>query len=147
MMIVSRCVTYCFFFSSRRRHTRCALVTGVQTCALPIFSGPRTIGAKAWVVSKVTPPNCVAQPTKLRVVPDCAIDPAVGCRERLVWHDVGVSVAITGRILHRGEKVKCLICTGCKGDLEKRHVEMSALAGISPPDKRRKDSDSRVENP
>src|SRR3546814_3410538 len=28
---------YCvFFFSSRRRHTRCALVTGVQTCALPI---------------------------------------------------------------------------------------------------------------
>src|SRR3546814_11015371 len=26
-----------FFFSSRRRHTRCALVTGVQTCALPIF--------------------------------------------------------------------------------------------------------------
>src|SRR3546814_18449641 len=27
-----------FFFSSRRRHTRCALVTGVQTCALPILS-------------------------------------------------------------------------------------------------------------
>src|SRR3546814_3843453 len=25
-----------FFFSSRRRNTRCALVTGVQTCALPI---------------------------------------------------------------------------------------------------------------
>src|SRR3546814_8301866 len=29
------CVLF-FFFSSRRRHTRCALVTGVQTCALPI---------------------------------------------------------------------------------------------------------------
>src|SRR3546814_2410669 len=27
------------FFSSRRRHTRCALVTGVQTCALPISVG------------------------------------------------------------------------------------------------------------
>src|SRR3546814_8815123 len=27
-----------FFFSSRSRHTRCALVTGVQTCALPILS-------------------------------------------------------------------------------------------------------------
>src|SRR3546814_370115 len=26
-----------FFFASNRRHTRCALVTGVQTCALPIF--------------------------------------------------------------------------------------------------------------
>src|SRR3546814_5654813 len=29
---------FVFFFSSRRRHTRCALVTGVQTCALPIYS-------------------------------------------------------------------------------------------------------------
>src|SRR3546814_1291276 len=27
---------FLLFFSSRRRHTRCALVTGVQTCALPI---------------------------------------------------------------------------------------------------------------
>src|SRR3546814_2327411 len=31
------CIRFCFFFSSRRRHTRCALVTGVQTCALPIW--------------------------------------------------------------------------------------------------------------
>src|SRR3546814_2127798 len=39
------CVLWCsgvvysvfIFFSSRRRHTRCALVTGVQTCALPIY--------------------------------------------------------------------------------------------------------------
>src|SRR3546814_9457149 len=30
------CLCSSFFFSSRRRHTRCALVTGVQTCALPI---------------------------------------------------------------------------------------------------------------
>src|SRR3546814_9012203 len=30
-----------FFFSSRRRHTRCALVTGVQTCALPISQPSR----------------------------------------------------------------------------------------------------------
>src|SRR3546814_2413502 len=49
MLYVICCVTlvkylyfvfFClFFFSSRRRHTRCALVTGVQTCALPIWSG------------------------------------------------------------------------------------------------------------
>src|SRR3546814_6630664 len=40
-------VCYCcvFFFSSRRRHTRCALVTGVQTCALPISSF-RMVGAE-----------------------------------------------------------------------------------------------------
>src|SRR3546814_1215737 len=30
------CLLFCF--SSRRRHTRCALVTGVQTCALPIYA-------------------------------------------------------------------------------------------------------------
>src|SRR3546814_2613666 len=32
-----------FFFSSRRRHTRCALVTGVQTCALPICSHGQSV--------------------------------------------------------------------------------------------------------
>src|SRR3546814_2223371 len=35
---MSVCVHY-FFVSSRRRHTSCALVTGVQTCALPICNG------------------------------------------------------------------------------------------------------------
>src|SRR3546814_9141715 len=35
-----------FFFSSRRRHTRCALVTGVQTCALPISGAGRSSGAQ-----------------------------------------------------------------------------------------------------
>src|SRR3546814_3335532 len=37
---VIACLSSCFFFSSRRRHTRCALVTGVQTCALPIYDTP-----------------------------------------------------------------------------------------------------------
>src|SRR3546814_951067 len=40
-----------FFFSSRRRHTRCALVTGVQTCALPISEhrvNVRVINELAW---------------------------------------------------------------------------------------------------
>src|SRR3546814_8057711 len=50
-----------FFFSSRRRHTRCALVTGVQTCALPIFvtaaerrSGRWLLTTKAGQVSAET---------------------------------------------------------------------------------------------
>src|SRR3546814_20820426 len=37
MLIFLLSVVFIFFFSSRRRHTRCALVTGVQTCALPIL--------------------------------------------------------------------------------------------------------------
>src|SRR3546814_9959395 len=38
-----------FFFSSRRRHTRCALVTGVQTCALPILSASSP--ASSWTLA------------------------------------------------------------------------------------------------
>src|SRR3546814_3230016 len=58
-----------FFFSSRRRHTRCALVTGVQTCALPIspprdgaadLRHPRGGGAGARAVGKDMAENDVA---------------------------------------------------------------------------------------
>src|SRR3546814_9762968 len=47
-----------FFFSSRRRHTRCALVTGVQTCALPIYDiraklDPVTGDLRLWRVVEV----------------------------------------------------------------------------------------------
>src|SRR3546814_18632127 len=46
-----------FFFASRRRHTRCALVTGVQTCALPIprqlrFTTLQSLAAK-WLVPRM----------------------------------------------------------------------------------------------
>src|SRR3546814_23719 len=56
-----------FFFSSRRRHTRCALVTGVQTCALPIplsdalrlriYGGPGRVLRKsgAWRMRRTAP--------------------------------------------------------------------------------------------
>src|SRR3546814_9051388 len=46
-----RCVGLIFFFSSRRRHTRCALVTGVQTCALPISPSELKQAAPAKVVT------------------------------------------------------------------------------------------------
>src|SRR3546814_10759868 len=49
-----------FFFSSRRRHTRCALVTGVQTCALPISQA----GIHDAFVEKLT-----AATNKLQVAP------------------------------------------------------------------------------
>src|SRR5881409_2919001 len=73
-----------FFFSSRRRHTRCETVTGVQTCALPIsdpssatetdltmprsvigrwISGSETVASAAWIASSsgeaITPPGYV----------------------------------------------------------------------------------------
>src|SRR3546814_14860141 len=53
-----------FFFSSRRRHTVCALVTGVQTCALPICCGSigRSIGwpGVTWKMVTLSPDGGVA---------------------------------------------------------------------------------------
>src|SRR3546814_1484030 len=44
-----------FLFSSGRRHTRCALVTGVQTCALPISPEPKSASAYAASLSFAAP--------------------------------------------------------------------------------------------
>src|SRR3546814_9693551 len=60
------CLFVLFFFSSRRRHTRCALVTGVQTCALPIYVSGRgydTSASHVWVhrlAQKPIPPMPLA---------------------------------------------------------------------------------------
>src|SRR3546814_2947715 len=49
-------IVYSFFFSSRRRHTSCALVTGVQTCALPILDAVRAVlGLFAETVDQLAP--------------------------------------------------------------------------------------------
>src|SRR3546814_21190316 len=49
-----------FFFSSRRRHTRCALVTGVQTCALPICHDRGHVALKRIGDLRIEPPLAVA---------------------------------------------------------------------------------------
>src|SRR3546814_3698945 len=50
---------FLFFFSSRRRHTRCALVTGVQTCALPIYKGLRKGATTADGLFTLTEVECM----------------------------------------------------------------------------------------
>src|SRR3546814_4674202 len=61
---------YFFFFSSRRRHTRCALVTGVQTCALPICtqSSPSSSEMRNWV--------SIGAPSRLAVTRPCPMPSA-----------------------------------------------------------------------
>src|SRR3546814_7237443 len=53
------CVFFSVFVSSRRRHTICALVTGVQTCALPIFDGLCVAGVfvclESWLNERAEP--------------------------------------------------------------------------------------------
>src|SRR3546814_7566744 len=56
LVVYDRFILLCrlvFFFSSRRRHTRCALVTGVQTCALPISMGLQPVTAQVMKTSRL----------------------------------------------------------------------------------------------
>src|SRR3546814_6349418 len=55
-MVVVFAVRSIVFFSSRRRHTRCALVTGVQTCALPICD-LLAADIKLFIVARDTRPD------------------------------------------------------------------------------------------
>src|SRR3546814_1549882 len=94
-----------FFFSSRRRHTRCALVTGVQTCALPILTGSEShagttpmnrrrdaLVAAAKLVQAVNgialahPPHAVSTVGMMQVSPNSRNTIQIGrasCRERV----------------------------------------------------------------
>src|SRR3546814_3753150 len=80
VMVLTFC---CFFFSSRRRHTICALVTGVQTCALPIsvehlafipFSHPAT---QKTPVSETSPTSATRGQNFRR---GCLMRPPTSCR-------------------------------------------------------------------
>src|SRR3546814_567989 len=59
-----------FFFSSRRRHTSCALVTGVQTCALPIcpVRATRMVGRAPHGTGTESTPPADALPSSLRAI-------------------------------------------------------------------------------
>src|SRR3546814_17620724 len=49
-----------YFLSSRRRHTRCALVTGVQTCALPILASSSASAIGSYPSGQMPWPNITA---------------------------------------------------------------------------------------
>src|SRR3546814_5321402 len=76
------------FFSSRRRHTRCALVTGVQTCALPI--------SDLQILDEATG---IAHPHKVPTTPD---DPSEGLIAgiREACGKLGFDLDRVGAILH-----------------------------------------------
>src|SRR3546814_294507 len=69
----------CFFFSSRRRHTRCALVTGVQTCALPISTTIITF-LMVFVIQNAQNRDGAALQAKLDELIRCA----TGARDRFI---------------------------------------------------------------
>src|SRR3546814_18552947 len=92
----------CFFFSSRRRHTRCALVTGVQTCALPISYEFRhhvrlipiamTEAVKRIPFARNTEAACERAPVRRKLSRRPLVAPVVEVREEMPrlqpWHVV-----------------------------------------------------------
>src|SRR3546814_2597219 len=69
------CLSWVFFFSSRRRHTRCALVTGVQTCALPISPRGRVFeGARRVRLGDVSPAGRLRLDAATRYLQDLSAD-------------------------------------------------------------------------
>src|SRR3546814_4337872 len=109
-----------FFFSSRRRHPRCALVTGVQTCALPIWfltfatgegATPRLKGprVKKGVPRPISPDEAVALAEE---VAENAAEPWIGARDWAVLLllygaglRIGEAVGLTAAILPLGETI------------------------------------------
>src|SRR3546814_10072831 len=65
-----------FFFSSRRRHTRCALVTGVQTCALPIYDLLLAVYRRAAARNLERVNQALASPQPLAALWALSTDPA-----------------------------------------------------------------------
>src|SRR3546814_6741349 len=78
-----------FFFSSRRRHTRCALVTGFQTCALPIL---RCFAMKNVVGRGFAPPRF---PAKLGL---CDVEAAHPVNQKPVWANYGDVFPFTSHV-------------------------------------------------
>src|SRR3546814_11604519 len=137
---------YLFFFSSRRRHTRCALVTGVQTCALPISASssaacrhhgassplPRNSGKSAAMNMPAIPPR-LGLPLAVQMIAIlvCALlaaqlvtlaltvilPPSPAAR----WNMDDVAAALQSHGLRRG-RASCG-GSGC------RYVEISGVAG------------------
>src|SRR3546814_16275793 len=91
-----------FFLSSRRRHTRCALVTGVQTCALPIYVVEGDVTFHEQVVD--------AQVHLVRVEPQAHREGALRDRKRVVsGKSVSVRVDLGGRRVIKKKKLREIV--------------------------------------
>src|SRR3546814_20364992 len=104
-----------FFFSSRRRHTRCALVTGVQTCALPISSLSPCLVSRGALAGRPASGPCVfrARPRleqrSLAELRFCCNEryttyPGVRSEERRVGKECVVRVDLGGRLIINKKK-------------------------------------------
>src|SRR3546814_3900867 len=121
-------VFFCFFFSSRRRHTRCALVTGVQTCALPIWSrgarGGLSLMGRAGRRSSVARPV----PTSPRPTTSCRGESPSTSFPRRVARGGPTTLTWTARPRASGASTSC---SNPDGRSEEHTSELQSLMRIS----------------
>src|SRR3546814_1006186 len=87
---------YWFFFASRRRQTRCALVTGVQTCALPICQNDH-VPLRNKTLSGLYPPGSTVKPMVAMSFLEAGLSP-----EATTFCGGGLRVG--NRVFHRSEE-------------------------------------------
>src|SRR3546814_17293513 len=109
-MSMFSCLCELFFFSSRRRHTRCALVTGVQTCALPISGGREYLHQAARVGGRA------------RAGVEDAFGADLGRDPRRVEQVFGGLAADGGFVVDRGADFVHALLLGVFGALQAEHA-------------------------
>src|SRR3546814_7318837 len=109
------------FFSSRRRHTRCALVTGVQTCALPIFARTDDAGIARGARALVVVPDLGAGGRRSG---EARLEEAVGLSAAISLDIVGAEV-----VRVRSPRPATLFGTGQRS--EEHTSELQSLMRIS----------------
>src|SRR5881409_1587308 len=123
-------VLFFFFFSSRRRHTRCETVTGVQTCALPIFCWNTTRHLEAYLA--VPCMGAVLHTLNLRLFPEQLAYIANHARDRIIIVDDSL-VPLLEKVADQLESVEhyVVIGDGDAGSLSPviRYEELLAGAG------------------
>src|SRR3546814_8234804 len=130
-LLVSRNCLFCclLFFSSRRRHTRCALVTGVQTCALPIWRRPSSsCHNRGCAAHRGRRPPRASSGRSARATSDW-------CRKsaRRPWHfSLGVSIRVR-TYQERSSTASGLVlsCQRAKARSEEHTSELQSLMRIS----------------
>src|SRR3546814_12982011 len=114
---------FMYFLSSGRRHTRCALVTGVQACALPICRTPAAAAGASEVV-----PGAV----RIATMP---LDSATGQADSArAWFRSDAGLALPekiGRASCRERECKYVLFSVVAVSLKYKHLNLIYLPTIS----------------
>src|SRR3546814_16330428 len=118
-----------FFFSCRRRHTRCALVTGVQTCAHPIYFHREKLNAPHQIRSLIEFFNRIGQEPSLNPT----VERPIQRRHYLELLPFGQYLFVLAKIRREGHGAKP---RHCRGLAPSRRTQWFILSTKIPPTKK-----------